>query len=351
LKNKLLILDGLSELNLGRDIYRAALTLQANVDYFDLGKLEINRFYFLIKLYFYLRQLFGSKRKFRNTSKYKYKINSLKKQILDQATHILVIRYAFKFIEPKILKDISQLVGAKLFLYDSDSFNLTPDNTEFVYFINNELPIYNQIFSFSKVATDLFNNSCGLNATFFPYGCNASKVSDLASYDVEVLFVGRASVRRIIALESIADIVTVYGDRYNKYKSLTSDKLSANINNRTIWGKELIGMLQRSKIVLNVTNSNFYAYETGLSLRIFEALSAGCFLLTEHNDEIASLFKVGKELETYTSIQDLKCKVKYYLNNEIERLAIAKAGHAKFLEKYTWDERVKEFASLIKLSD
>ncbi len=49
----------------------------------------------------------------------------------------------------------------------------------------------------------------------------------------------------------------------------------------------------RSKIVLNITYGDFYAAETGVNLRIFGALAAGCFLLTDHCDEIGDLFDTG----------------------------------------------------------
>ena len=58
-------------------------------------------------------------------------------------------------------------------------------------------------------------------------------------------------------------------------------------------GTELHCWWVRSKIVLNITCGDFYAAETGVNLRIFGALAAGCFLLTDHCDEIGDLFDTG----------------------------------------------------------
>jgi spore maturation protein CgeB len=69
--------------------------------------------------------------------------------------------------------------------------------------------------------------------------------------------------------------------------------------------------------VLNITRSDFFGAETGVNLRIFEALAAGCFLLTDHCEELAELFAVGKEIETYRSSAELGRKRQdYYLNNQ-----------------------------------
>jgi len=87
-----------------------------------------------------------------------------------------------------------------------------------------------------------------------------------------------------------------------------------------------------------------------LNLRIFEVLAAGGFLLTDHYEEIAELFEIGKEVETYSSARELREKVEYYLNHEEERIQIAAAGKKKFYELYTWEQRAKDFASKVGLS-
>lgn len=79
-----------------------------------------------------------------------------------------------------------------------------------------------------------------------------------------------------------------------------------------------------------------------MNLRIFEALAAGCFLLTDHCEELAELFAVGKEIETYRSSAELAEKAGYYLNNKDARLAIARNGHAAFLAAHTWQARIEQ---------
>ncbi len=84
-------------------------------------------------------------------------------------------------------------------------------------------------------------------------------------------------------------------------------------------------------------------------MRLFEALAAGCFLLTDDCEEVAELFEVGVEIEVFKNATELKEKVAYYLANPAEREAIAKRGHAKFLKSYTWNARVSDLLQKMNL--
>lgn len=346
---KLLILDGLSELGLARDVHAACLRRQVVSVYCDLAAVKTARFYFSFKLREKLVSLFSGAKSKRFVPNHKIDPNSLKEIIYsEKPTHILVFRYTYKFINPLLLRRYADTVNANIYLYDTDSCNFFPNQKEFEYFIDNELIIYNEIFSFSKVMTRFFVTTKSFKATYFPYGSNpvTFEGSDV-SQNVDVLFVGRASFRRFFLLEGIKNQVSIFGNRWEKSFSMISPELKSKITNRTVWGDELLQLMRRSKIVLNITNSNFYSVETGLNLRIFEALAAGCFLLTDYTDELADLFEIGKEIEAFSSLSELQEKVNFYLENPDARAKIAEAGRKKFYELYSWDKRMDVFFSKV----
>jgi spore maturation protein CgeB len=227
-------------------------------------------------------------------------------------------------------------------LYDTDSCNLYSRRREFIYFVENELPVYDLIFSFSKVTTRLFRESRKLNAVFLPFGARPLNALPSDEKMLEVLFVGTCDLRRIFLIEGIRDRVTIYGNRWQRNFPLISDTLRSRITDKTVWGDELYRLLGESKIVLNITRSDFFGAETGVNLRIFEALAAGCFLLTDHCEELAEMFTVGREIETYRSSAELAAKVDHYLNNPDARLAIARNGRAAFLDGHTWEARIRQ---------
>ena len=72
-------------------------------------------------------------------------------------------------------------------------------------------------------------------------------------------------------------------------------------------------------------------------------------MLTEYSDELAELFMLGEEIETYKTVSELQEKLTYYLEHDAEREKIAAKGHAKFLQHYTWPQRMKALLEAVTL--
>lgn len=339
MSKKVLVLDGISGNSLGRDIHSAIVENGVDSGYCSLADLSRIRLY---KPKSAIAKLIDKKGK-QDSYYYlpKCRIEALADVFTnEQPDVVLVIGFAYRFVGPKQLKALANKYQAKLYLYDTDSCNLYTNRREFVFFVETELPIYEQVFSFSKVVTDFLQRK-GIQSRFMPFG--AKQIAPIAPHEShEVLFVGSGDLRRIFLLESIADNVTVFGSRWQRNYSLMSDRLKQQIIDRPVWGEELHQHLMSAKIILNITRGPFYAAETGMNLRIFEAMSAGCFMLTDYCDEVAELFEPGVEVETFKGAEELQDKVAYYLQNEQARLAIARRGHEKFLKHFTWPIRVAD---------
>lgn len=107
---------------------------------------------------------------------------------------------------------------------------------------------------------------------------------------------------------------------------------------------EMPKIFHASKINLNMT---MRPIETGLSLRIWDVLGCGGFLLTNYQAEIPEYFNIGKDLETYESMEELEQKVQYYLTHEEERVEIAVNGYEKVARYHTWTQRVTEMLRVL----
>jgi len=333
---KVLILDGISGVPLGKELCEAFANIGTTVTYADLRKFEPLMFYGLKSAF---RKALN-KRENADSFYHLPKLNeaSFEAYIKQQSPSvILVIGFVYKYLTPAFLLRIKQEYNVKLFLYDTDSCNLYSKRREFVFFIEEELPIYDEIFSFSKITTRFFKDTRKLNASFLPFGAKKLALPAHSNQDIDVLFIGSGDLRRVFILETIRSYVTVYGDRWSRNYPLMSDELKAKVADHSVWGEQLHQLLFSSKIVLNITRSHFYGAETGINLRIFEALAAGAFLLTDYCDELKEIFVVGEEIEVFRSSAELVEKVEYYLANPEKRLEIARRGHQKFLKLYTWD--------------
>ena len=337
---KILILDGIGGVPLGREVCEAFVELGIAATHFDCLQASRRPLYGLHSAFAKLRNKSVDRDGFYFLPKLiEHNLRELIEQ--EQPSHILVIGFIYKFFDPQLLRRISDETGARLFLYDTDTCNLYNRRREFVFFVENELPVYDRILSCSAVTTRFFSDTRGLDAVFVPFGAKPIRTGHSAQ-PIEVLFVGSGDLRRIFLLEGIRDHVSIRGNRWQRNFPLISAQLRSRIDDRPVWGKELHHLLRQSKIVLNITRTDFYGAETGINLRIFEALAAGCFLLTDYCDELGELFQLGVEIETFRSSKELIEKTEFFLANDSARIGIARNGHQAFLAKHTWVTRMAE---------
>lgn len=92
-----------------------------------------------------------------------------------------------------------------------------------------------------------------------------------------------------------------------------------------------------SKINLNLTAKGI---QSGASLRIFDVLGCGGFLLSNYQSELPELFEPGKELVLFESQADLLEKIAYYLKHEEERQEIARNGYEKVKRSFTYTTQI-----------
>lgn len=101
--------------------------------------------------------------------------------------------------------------------------------------------------------------------------------------------------------------------------------------------REMPKVFYCSKINLNIT---MHSIQSGLPQRIWDVLGCGGFLLTDYQSEIPEYFTIGKELECYEDISELKEKAAYYLDHDDIRREIADNGFRKVKARHTYIHRV-----------
>lgn len=108
--------------------------------------------------------------------------------------------------------------------------------------------------------------------------------------------------------------------------------------------QEMPKIFHCSKINLNIT---MRPIQTGLSLRIWDVLGCGGFLLSNYQSEIPEYFELGKELDCYESLADLKEKCAYYLAHDDIRQEIAHNGYEKVKQFHTYRHRIAEILRVL----
>lgn len=118
-------------------------------------------------------------------------------------------------------------------------------------------------------------------------------------------------------------------------------RVSANLIQRyhgEVWGLEMYRVLRRSKITFN--SHIDVAGDLCGNMRMYEATGVGTLLLTDNKINLPELFVPGVEVVAYKNLDDAVEKVAFYLQNEPERMAIARAGQKRTLEHYSYQNNM-----------
>jgi hypothetical protein len=169
----------------------------------------------------------------------------------------------------------------------------------------------------------------GTKAIFFPEASDGTIFKPMNLPKVhDITFVGANYGFRGLVVNSLRRAglnVTTFGDGWPE----------GRINTEAI-----PALFAQSKIVLGIGGilhcNNFAA----LKMRDFDATMSGSFYLAQENPDLAILFRLGEEIETWSTIEDLvaKCR-KFLFNCENEREHIALRGRLRSLAEHTWEKR------------
>lgn len=111
--------------------------------------------------------------------------------------------------------------------------------------------------------------------------------------------------------------------------------------------EEMVKMYSKSKINLGFGGVSGHKDTFCLKGRDFEIPMSGGLYLTEAHPELDNVFVQGKEILTYSGIDDLASKIKYYLAHPDQAEAIREKGYQRSLREHTWEMRFEKIFRLI----
>lgn len=113
-------------------------------------------------------------------------------------------------------------------------------------------------------------------------------------------------------------------------------------------GELIADYYKSSKIGLNMISGGELNYDLQFSVRVYQVMGCGCFLLTEYIPKIEKMFVPGKHLDVFHTKEEMLEKIKYYLKHPKIREKIATQGQKEIFDKYTIDIVVKQYLKIIK---
>lgn len=175
----------------------------------------------------------------------------------------------------------------------------------------------------------------GALPVYLPEGANPQihRPYDLEK-TIDVSFVGQCYGNR-------ADVITEL-----KRRGIAVEAYGSGWPNGALTTEEMVKIYSRSKINLGFGGVSGLKDTFCLKGRDFEIPMSGGLYLTEDHPELRSAFLPGEEILTYSGIDDLVSKIKYYLEHPVEAETIRKKGYERSIGEHTWEMR---FNSIFRL--
>jgi spore maturation protein CgeB len=166
--------------------------------------------------------------------------------------------------------------------------------------------------------------------------------------DIDILFIGAMHVGK---MPFLASIMKAFGRRLRLH-GLTTLKKNVYFNLRygcpgwvrPVPFSEYVPLYQRAKVGINVHNRGDY---TVGSYRLFDLPANGVMQISDGGEYLERYFKVGEEVVSHRSVDDLVAKVRYYLAHDAERERIALNGFRRVRREYRIGDLLRKAAAHI----
>ncbi len=160
---------------------------------------------------------------------------------------------------------------------------------------------------------------------------------DAQRFGADVSFVGSYTLKRELILRPLLDAgldLVIWGYDWDKAADPRFRAANRGVaDNQT----ELVKVYNYSKVNINITVDQGIS---SLNMRVFDCIASGGFLVSDYKSDFDELFDKD-EVVTYKRNTELPGIVKYYLEHEDERIAMARKARKKVLAEHNYAKRVE----------
>lgn len=164
-------------------------------------------------------------------------------------------------------------------------------------------------------------------------------------YGSQICFVGSLDLTRENLLVSLTDFdLGIWGNWQKE-----NPALMRFYKRKHVYFEEATKIYNASDITLDVHiffGTNNKAYD--INPRVFEAAGCGAFVITNENQYLPEYFKIDEEIVCYKDKQELKDKIKYYLDHPDLRKKIAQNAQQRAYRNHTYEKRLQKIISTIE---
>jgi glycosyltransferase involved in cell wall biosynthesis len=167
--------------------------------------------------------------------------------------------------------------------------------------------------------------------------------------DIDIIFVGALHLNK---MPVIAKVKKEFGKRcvIRGLSSLKKNLYFNAMHGLPGWVSPLpfegyVPLYQRAKIGFNVHNRGKY---TVGGYRLFELPANGVMQISDGGEYLSTFMEPGREIIGYETADELVDKIRYYLQHDAEREAIARAGYRRVIGDHRISVRLRDAGELIR---
>lgn len=185
----------------------------------------------------------------------------------------------------------------------------------------------------------------GVNADFLQIGVDTDhyKLDGLEDNSAEIVFLGNHYSKWFPLSDYRLEIVRYLRKEYQKKFQAYGNGWGSGYKPQTHRDQE-VKIYRGCKVALNISHFNYDRYTSD---RMFRIMASGAFCLSHNYTGIEKDFIVGKHLDVFNGVNDIKEKIDYYLNNNEERNRIRLDGMNHVRENYTWDDMMENLKTIV----
>ncbi len=174
---------------------------------------------------------------------------------------------------------------------------------------------------------------------------------ELDTYGSDISFVGAGYYNRRNFLKGLLDFdLKIWGTEWDMNSPL---RKCIQRSGERVETEETVKIFNATKVNINLHSSTYHEgvnpYGDFVNPRTFEIAACEGFQLVDHRSEMAELFRIGEEMVCFEDLNDMRHKIKYYLDNPEERYKIARQGRERVVNDHTYKHRMEEMLySMVK---
>ena len=218
-------------------------------------------------------------------------------------------------------------------------------------------PLYDYFFAIQKGEFfEKLKNAGARNYHYLPTAASPEIHREVAlspderkAYSSDLSFLGAGYYNRRNFFTGLLDLdFKIWGSEWDLNSPLSK---CIQKNGARVSTGESVKIFNASKINLNLHSSTYHSgvnpYGDFVNPRTFELASCNSFQLVDTRSDIGDLFNVNDEIICFNDLEELREKIKFYLEHEDERKIIARKAHERVLREHTYEIRMEEMLCFV----